>query len=179
MRPVMTGKAGQAGFSLMEIVLAVTIMASIALFVANAARNQERQANDVTAKASVSSIQMAGSQCWSIYGHEGALASRSSSDLDQIECSDNGLGNGRIVATLSEGVRATDSSSGESLVEMNPTSMKIETYHERGSNSPADPAPANGSGRTTFCQSADGSVQSLSSLQQSDPSLTECPSVKL
>jgi len=173
----MTGKAGQAGFSLMEIVLAVTIMASIALFVARVASNQQQAANDAIAKMTVSQIRLAASQCWRTYGHDGAQVqqsfsgssgkngngngsqqSSSSSDIEAIECTDSSVSTGRIVARLPEGVKALLFATSGSIEQLG-------AYHERGSIS-----SSSAEDRTAFCLNEDSSISTAENL-------ADCPTI--
>ncbi len=151
--PKMTGNAGQAGFSLLEIVIALTIMAGIVLFVSRLASDNQLVANDVTAKMAVSQARLATSQCWSIYGHEGAQVVSVSSGIEGIECTtSSGEGTGRIMVRLPEGVKASLNASNRSIEQLG-------AYHERGSKS-----GSSSTDRTTFCLNEDESISAADNL---------------
>jgi len=149
MRPKMTGKAGQAGFSLLGIVLAVTITFIITLFVITMATDKEIWANDAIARMTVSQVRLGASQCWNLYSHDGAQVS---SDGKGIECTNSSFSTGRIVATLPEGVRVSllTHTSGNSIEQLG-------AYHIKGSESSS-------SERTAFCLNADGSISTAENL---------------
>jgi len=168
MRTVMTGKAGQAGFSLLEIVIAVTIMGSIALFMARVGSNQQSVAHDAIAKMTVSQVRSGASQCWRLYNYKGA---KLTSDNQAVECTDATLSvdSGLIVAHIPENVIVSLSTQ-ESL--SNPGSIEINqlgAFHRAGS------IPSSG-GRTTFCQENDESISTSSTGSTSSLDIeTNCP----
>lgn len=151
----------QQGFSFIEIMLALLIVASITAYVSVKSSSQREQANDVISRVASEDIKSAARNCIDQYSGAPSIesvSSSSSSEPQQVVVCDTGSSSAIELLTLPERVEGSIDNDWVAARHLNGTSS---------SSSSGD--------RTTFCVNRNSSEKSVTSTNSLSVDSNNCP----